>query len=451
MTKFPENFMWGAASASYQIEGGWQEDGKGPSIWDVMSKEPGRMSRGESGDVASDHYHHMREDVALLKEMGLKTYRFSISWSRVLPEGIGKVNEKGLQFYSDLVDELLGAGIQPLVTLYHWDLPYALYEKGGWKNPDIIQWFGEYVKVVVEALSDRVEYWITINEPQMFIGLGYLIGVHAPFEKCFPQELIAISHNVLMAHGNAVKIIRAYAKRTPKVGMSPTGDVFLPDGDTEEAIQTAREKSFAFDPFAFTMGNSWWADPVFLGNYPKAAYEMYPEEMKIVKQEDLELISQPLDFYGFNAYNGTVPFGREENGYSEYGYPGSPKTTCGWDVTPSVLYWSPKFLYERYQLPILVTENGMAGMDWISLDGRVHDMQRIDFLHRYLLELKKAIEEGIPVLGYTCWSAMDNLEWNRGYEMRFGLIYIDYRTQKRTIKDSGYWYKKVIESNGQSL
>lgn len=451
MTKFPENFMWGAASASYQIEGGWQEDGKGPSIWDVMSKEPGRMSRGESGDVASDHYHHMREDVALLKEMGLKTYRFSISWSRVLPEGIGKVNEKGLQFYSDLVDELLGAGIQPLITLYHWDLPYALYEKGGWKNPDIIQWFGEYVKVVVEALSDRVEYWITINEPQMFIGLGYLIGVHAPFEKCFPQELIPISHNVLMAHGNAVRIIRTYAKRTPKVGMSPTGDVFLPDGDTEEAIQAAREKSFAFDPFAFTMGNSWWADPVFLGNYPKAAYEMYPEEMKIVKQDDLKLISQPLDFYGFNAYNGTVTFGREENGYSEYGYPGSPKTTCGWDVTPSVLYWSPKFLYERYQLPILVTENGMAGMDWVSLDGKVHDMQRIDFLHRYLLELKKAIEEGIPVLGYTCWSAMDNLEWSRGYEIRFGLIYIDYRTQKRTIKDSGYWYKDVIESNGERL
>lgn len=448
---FPNDFLWGAASAAYQIEGAWKEDGKGPSIWDVLSKEAGIMKRGESGEVACDHYHRFKEDVALMKEIGLKSYRFSISWSRVLPEGTGKVNEKGLQFYSDLVDELLKAGIKPVVTLFHWDLPQALYERGGWKNPEIVNWFAEYSKVMVEALSDRVEYWITMNEPQMFIGLGYLIGAHAPFEHNSPKELIAISHNVLMAHGAAVKTIRKYAKSKPMVGMAPTGDVYLPIGTKAIQIEEARNKSFAFDPYAFTMGNSWWADPIFLGDYPKEAYEIYPEEMKIVKKEDLELIAQKLDFYGFNAYKGTTTFGLGEDNYTEYGYQGSPKTTCGWDITPEVLYWSPKFLYERYQTPILVAENGMAGMDWVSLDQRVHDMQRQDYLHRYLLQLQKAMEEGIPVLGYHVWSLLDNLEWNRGYDMRFGLIFVDYRTLKRTIKDSSYWYRKVIESNGESL
>jgi beta-glucosidase len=227
---FPNDFLWGASSAAYQIEGAWNEDGKGPSIWDVLSKEPGIMKRGENGEVACDHYHRFKEDVALMKEIGLKSYRFSISWSRVLPEGTGKVNEKGLHFYCDLVDELLKTGIKPVVTLFHWDLPQALYERGGWKNPDIVNWFAEYTKVMVEALSDRVEYWITMNEPQMFIGLVYLIGAHAPFEHNSPNELIAISHNVLMAHGAAVKTIRKYAKCKSMVGMAPTGDVYLPLG-----------------------------------------------------------------------------------------------------------------------------------------------------------------------------------------------------------------------------
>lgn len=448
---FPKDFLWGAASAAYQIEGAWNEDGKGLNIWDVMSKNPGVMAHGETGDIAADHYHHWKEDVAMMKEIGLKTYRFSISWSRVFPEGIGRINEKGLQFYSDLVDELIQADITPLVTLYHWDLPYSLYEKGGWKNPDIVGWFAEYVKVIVENLSDRVEYWITINEPQMFIGLGYLIGAHAPFEKNSPAELVGISHNVLKAHGMAVKAIRKYAKLTPKVGMSPTGDVYLPEKDSPMAIEEARVKSFEFNPYAFTMGNAWWADPVFLGDYPKEAYEIYPEEMKIVTKEDLALISQPLDFYGFNAYNGTTSFQPDNQGYTEYAHQGSPKTSCGWDVTPAVLYWSPKFLYERYKTPLFITENGMAGMDWVSLDEKVHDMQRIDFLHRYLLKLKAAVNEKIPIIGYTCWSVIDNLEWNRGYDMRFGLIYVDFQTQKRTIKDSAYWYRKVIETNGEIL
>lgn len=446
---FPSGFLWGAASAAYQVEGAYNEDGKGPSIWDVMGEKA--IAHGETGRIAVDQYHKMRADVALMKEIGLKTYRFSISWSRVLPEGIGHVNKKGLQYYSDLVDELLKAGIKPMVTLYHWDLPMALQEKGGWANAEIVNWFADYVQVVVDALSDRVDTWITINEPQMFIGLGYCVGAQPPFQHCSPEELIKISHHVLMAHGIAVKAIRERAVLPSKIGMAPTGDVYLPRDDTPEAAEQAREKSFRFDPFAFTMGNAWWADPVFLGDYPADAYRTYPEAMQYIKKEDLELISQKLDFYGFNAYNGTVAYNTPPDQHGEYQYAGSPKTMLDWPVTPEVLYWAPKFMYERYKTPVLITENGMAGMDWVSLDGYVHDWQRIDFLHRYLLELYRAIEEGVPVLGYTCWSVIDNLEWNRGYDKRFGLIFVDYRTLERTVKDSGHWYGQVIRTNGESL
>lgn len=448
---FQKDFMWGAASASYQIEGSYQADGKGLSIWDVLSHEKEKMAYGENGDVACGHYENYKPDVALMKEIGLKHYRFSISWTRVLPDGNGKVNESGLMFYSNLVDELLNAGIEPIITLYHWDLPYQLYKKGGWKNPEIVEWFSQYTKLIVETLSDRVRYWITINEPQMFIGLGYQLGIHAPFEQNSIEELVKISHYTLMAHGAAVKTIRKYAKLKSIVGMAPTGNVYIPENEEKEIVETARKKSFVCQSNFFTMGNSWWADPVFLGDYPKEAYEVMPEAMRIVKKEDLELISQPLDFYGFNVYQGTVTFSEKKETYNEYSYQGCPKTMCGWNVTPEVMYWSCKFLFERYQVPVFVTENGMSGMDWISLDGQVHDMQRIDFLHRYLLNVKRAVEEGIPVLGYTCWSVMDNLEWNRGYDERFGLIYVDYRTLKRTIKDSGYWYRDVIEQNGDNL
>lgn len=446
---FQDNFLWGAASAAYQVEGAFNEDGKGPSIWDAMGERA--IAHGENGRIAADQYHKMRTDVALMKKIGLKTYRFSVSWPRVMPGGIGQINQKGLQYYSDLVDELLAAGIKPIVTLYHWDLPMALQEKGGWANAEIVGWFADYTKVVVGALSDRVEYWITINEPQMFIGLGYCIGAQPPFEKKSPEELIQISHNVLMAHGMAVKTIREKAVLPPKVGMAPTGDVYLPENSLPESVDPARKKSFEFNPYVFTMGNSWWADPVFLGDYPAEAYKLYPDAMQYIKKEDLKLISQKLDFYGFNAYNGTVTHDVPFEEYGEYQYAGSPKTMYGWPVTPEALYWSPKFLYERYKTPVLITENGMAGMDWVSLDGCVHDHQRIDFLHRYLLELHRAIEEGIPVIGYTCWSAIDNLEWNNGFDKRFGLIFVDYRTLERTVKDSGYWYGEVIRTNGESL
>lgn len=443
---FPEKFIWGAASAAFQVEGGWDADGKGPGIWDAMSD--GRIAHGETGQVSCDHYHRYKEDVQLMKKLGLKYYRFSISWPRILPEGTGQVNQKGLEFYSNLVNELIAARIEPMITLYHWNLPYALYQRGGWKNREITEWFTEFVSVVVKALSDRVKYWMTINEPQAFVGLGYMLGCHAPWEHCSEKELAQISHHVLLAHGRAVEVIRKQAKRPPVVGMAPTGKCYLPSDDSLEALETARKRSFGFESIDSIFGNSWWLDPVVFGHYPEEACRVLGDNMPEILPGDMELISQPLDFMGINVYQSEAAYGKD---YEENAYIGAPRTMVNWPVTPDCLYWSIRFFSERYGLPVMVTENGLASMDWVCLDGQVHDAMRIDYLHRHLLGVKRAIAEGYPAIGYLQWSLMDNLEWADGYDKRFGLIYVDYRTLKRTIKDSGYWYRSVIESNGNSL
>lgn len=448
---FSIDFLWGAASAAHQVEGAYNEDGKGLGIWDHFAHQPGYIAYGENADIACDHYHRYKEDVKLMKEIGLKSYRFSISWPRVLPNGTGEINEKGLQFYSDLVDELIKAGIEPLVTLYHWNLPMALYEQGGWKNPQIPQWFAEYTKAVVDKLSDRVKYWMTFNEYQMFAGLGLGIGAMAPFEQNDLQTMMTISANIFRAHGEAVSVIRKYSKQKSIVGMAPTGNVWLPKNETSEEIEDARKRSFAVSKEMYLFGNAWWADPIYLGHFPEGSEEIFGDMLPQFSEEEWECIAQPLDFYGFNAYEGTVEYPIRNDRYGTYAYQGSPKTSIGWSMTPEVLYYAPKFLYERYHKPILVTENGMAGMDWVAMDGRVHDYHRIDFLNRYLLQLEKAIDEGIPVIGYQQWSIMDNYEWCHGYDMRFGLIHVDYRTQKRTLKNSAYWYRDVIKSNGKNL
>lgn len=451
---FPKDFMWGAASAAIQVEGGFDADGKGPGIWDVAAKMPGKVQFQETGDVSCDHYHHFKEDVALMKEIGLKYYRLSISWPRVLPEGTGKVNEAGIAFYSQLVDELLAAGITPMVTLFHWNYPLALHHKGGWMNDESPDWFAEYVQVVTDRLSDRVSWWMTINEPQCFIGLGYQAGIHAPFEQHPVSEIARMSHNVLKAHGRAVQILRSRSKLPAKIGLAPTGGCKAPDFkpgiSQSDAIEEARKASFRASREDFVFGNAWWADPIFLGDYPKEAYESLGNAMPSIRPGDLELIHQPLDFYGFNVYQ-TLADPAPRDQMPSNAYTGSPKTMMEWPVTPEALYWSPKFLYERYHLPILVTENGMAGMDWVCTDGKVHDPQRIDFITRYLREYKRAVDDGVEGLGYMYWSIMDNFEWACGYDKRFGLIHVDYPTQKRTIKDSGYWYRSVIESNGENL
>ena len=444
---FSKDFMWGAATAAYQIEGAYNEDGKGLSVWDVGSTMEGQVKHGETGNVACDHYHRYKEDIKLFKEMGLKYYRFSISWPRIYPNGTGEVNEKGIKFYSDLVDELIAAGITPLVTLFHWDLPYELFVRGGYASPDFPEWFENYTKTVVDALSDRVKYWITFNEPQCFIGFSYWFGGQTPFVKLDKKTVLRMVHNYLLAHGRAVKCIRANAKTEPIIGIAPVGPVRIPDSDSPEDIEKARKDSFSLGASFFSL--SLYSDPIILGKYPDEAYEMFGDAMPEVKPGDMELISQPIDFYGMNIYSSAAA--PVEGGYQYNEYAGVPRTATDWIVDPRVLYWSPKFHYERYGLPILMTENGIAINDVVSLDGKVHDPQRIDFVNRYLLELRRAADDGVPIMGYMYWSAMDNFEWAEGYDKRFGLIHVDYRDQTRIIKDSGYWYKTVIESNGENL
>ena len=447
---FAKDFLWGAASAAPQIEGAWNEDGRGESIWDTLVHEGGHVAHGETCDVACDHYHRWREDVAIMKELGLKSYRFSVSWSRVLPEGTGRVNEAGLHFYVQLCDALLEAGIKPLVTLYHWDLPTALYRKGGWKNPESPAWFEEYTELLAKALGDRAYAWMTFNEPQMFVGLGMLVGAHAPFEHNDDKTLAEVSKNVLLAHGRAVSVLRRLCPKA-LIGMAPTGDCYLPKNETPESIEEARRKSTRLGR-DFVISNTWWADPIFLGKAPEDAEALLGENMYRLTAEEWASVSQKLDFYGFNCYQGTQDYPPPEDGYNNYAWQGSPKTGFGWNFTPQALYYSSKFWYERYGLPVLITENGYAGLDHVMLDGKVHDPQRQDFLHRYLLQVKRAVDEGIPVLGYQYWSIMDNFEWAAGYDPRFGLVYVDYHNNcERTIKDSALWYRDVIASNGENL
>lgn len=446
---FCKDFLWGAASAAHQIEGAYLEDGKGMGIWDTFEQETGYIIRNENGNVACDHYHRYREDVAIMKELGLKSYRFSVSWPRVMPEGYGTVNEKGLQFYIDLVNELTEAGIEPMVTLFHWNLPTAIYELGGWENPQVVDWFEQYTDVVTTALGKKVKYWMTFNEPQLFIGAGLNAGVFAPFEKKSTEALMRISKNVYLAHGKAVRIIRKNCQNSI-VGMAPTGEIVIPRDMNAESIERARKLSFSMKKESFTSSITWWSDPVFFGKIPEDAQAIFGECLPVLTEEEWEIVTEPLDFYGFNIYQGLEDLDSTEE-YGPYAYPGSPKTSMDWNVTPEVLYWSCRFLYERYGKPIMITENGMSSFDWVSLDGKVHDPNRIDFLHRYLRSIKDAVSEGIPVLGYQYWSIMDNFEWIIGYDKRFGLVYVDYRTQKRTIKDSACWYRDVIATNGEIL
>lgn len=438
---FPDGFLWGAASAAHQIEGAFNEDGKGLGIWDVLWE--GKVKHGENGNVACDHYHRFKEDVAIMKEIGLKHYRFSISWPRVLPNGVGEVNEKGLKFYKDLVDKLVSAGIEPVITLYHWNLPMTLHEQGGWKSKQSPEWFEEYTKTVVEALSDKVKYWMTFNECQMFVGQGYVLGSHAPFEsERNPKVIMNITKNVLLAHGKSVKTIRKYAKQDVIVGIAPTGSSFVPKDESPEAIEFARDMTF--NSQHAVMGNQWWGDPIVLGEFPEDIWKPLGFSESPISEKELKEINQPIDFYGYNVY--------QSMNYSNDNWPtGVGATAMDWPITPEVLYWSTRFLYERFKLPIFITENGMANTDFIMLDDKVHDPQRIDFTHSYLRNLKRAVEEEIPVLGYTYWSIMDNFEWAEGYDKRFGLVYIDYKSLERKIKDSGYWYADVIKTNGKNI
>lgn len=449
----PKNFIWGAAAASYQIEGAAQEDGRGASVWDTFSHTIGKTKNGDTGDIACDHYNRFREDVALMKDMGLKAYRFSISWSRILPDGTGKINTIGLKFYSDLVDELIKADIEPFITLFHWDLPQALQDKGGWANIEIVDWFSEYTRIVVDALSDRVSYWMTFNEPLCHILLGHLSGHHAPGLKLSNPEVIRRIHIMNLAHGKAVQTIRQYAKKKSIIGFAPNPSPGVPATDSQEDLDAARAYTLSGSSRGL-YSNGWWLDPILLGEYPKDGIEAmgadFPSDM--IKDGDMELISQKLDFLGINLYTGTLIKHDDSHGFSvcppEVGY---AQNSLTWHVLPESIYYISKFLYEKYQLPIIISENGLTLSDWVSLDGKVHDPNRIDFMHRYIKELKRASMDGIDILGYFAWSVLDNFEWSEGYNERFGLIHVDFNTLKRTPKDSFYWYGELIRQNGDNI
>lgn len=447
---FPDGFVWGAAAAAYQIEGAAYADGKGLSVWDMFTRKAGAVFEGHTGDVACDHYQRYPEDIALMREVGLSAYRLSVSWPRVLPAGRGAVNPAGLDFYDRLVDALLAQGITPYVTLFHWDYPLELYYKGGWLNPDSPAWFAEYASLVTRRLGDRVRHYITLNEPQVFIGMGHLEGIHAPGDKLRFREMLQAGHHALVAHGKGVQVIRAEA-RAAEVGFSPVVTPRLPVSDSEADIAAAHQATFAVKE-KNSWSHSWWMDPVFFGKYPEDGLEFYGGDAPRVGPDDLATISTPVDFLGLNNYQGLLVEGDGAGGYRDVPFrQGHPRTAFNWPITPDSLYWGPRFFFERYGKPLLITENGLSVRDWVAVDGAVHDTARVDFTTRYLRALHRAIRDGADVRGYFHWSILDNFEWAEGYKERFGLIYVDYQTQKRTLKDSAYWYRRVIDSNGAVL
>ncbi len=448
---FPSNFTWGAAAAAYQIEGAWNEGGRGPSCWDTFSQTPGNIFDDHNGNLACDHYHRWREDVALMRQLGLKAYRMSLSWSRIMPDGVGAVNEEGLNFYDDLINGLLEAGIEPWVTLFHWDLPQALQDKGGFLNPEIPEWFAEYTTVVAKRLGDRVNHWMTINEPPVVIGMGYQQGVFAPGRKESHADCLLAAHNLLKAHGRGVQALRAHASGPQQIALAHTAREPIPATDSEADIEAARAKYFGCSERRL-WNIAWWADPIVFGKYPEDGLENFAAELPKITDADMALISEPIDFHAYNCYSGEPvragPDGKAETIKNGWGI-GNPRATLSWlNIAPEAIYWSTRWQTERYNLPMVISENGVCNTDWVHLDGKVHDPQRIDFMHRYLKAMERSIDDGSNVAGYFYWSILDNFEWAEGYKERFGLVHVDYTTQVRTPKDSFHWYKDVIARGG---
>jgi beta-glucosidase len=447
---FPDGFLWGAATASYQIEGAVHEDGRGASIWDTFSHTPGRTANGDTGDIACDHYHRVTEDVGLMRELGLDAYRFSVAWPRVVPEGVGAVNQPGLDFYSRLVDELLGAGIRPVVTLYHWDLPQALDDRGGWLSRDVAQWFAEYTGTVVGALGDRVSHWTTLNEPWCSSVLSYAIGEHAPGHHDTLESMVA-AHHLMLAHGTAVPVIRERcADAEVSITLNPTQVWGPEDGDDLDADAVRRADNAL---------NGLFFGPLFHGAYPDGFLDdtAHLTDHGYVHDGDLRTISAPLDNLGVNNYYPTRVRAAREGEARGNPMPGCegvvsdpprpPLTAMGWEVAPE----SHRLIVERSaresDLPIFVTENGSAWDDVVGADGMVHDPERVAYLHGHLGALADAVEHGLDLRGYFAWSLMDNFEWAHGYDKRFGIIHVDYETQRRTLKDSAREYARIIAAH----
>lgn len=450
---FRDDFVWGVAASAYQVEGRDPDDGAGEMIWDRFIEE-GHTPDKYDARVTCDHMHRYKEDYALMRMLSVKAYRFSISWARLIPDGTGEVNPKAVKLYRDMILSMKENGIEPYLTLYHWELPQALQDRGGWLNDDMPEWFGYYAQKAAECFSDICEHFITLNEPQCFVGIGHLSGWQAPGLKLSYEEVFRIAHNALKAHGTAVKRLREYAVRPVKIGYAPTCGMAYPYSTDPEDIEAAKRVLFGFyNPIDnWTWNVAWFSDPVILGRYPEEGLRKYAQYLPEISDDDMELIHQPLDFMGQNIYNGyMVRMGRDGEPEFVKRPMGSPKTAAGWPVTPDCLYWGVKLLYERYHLPFYITENGMSCHDDVSLDGHVHDPNRTNFLDLYISALQRAADEGVDIRGYFLWTFLDNFEWDKGYTERFGIIHVDFETQKRTVKDSAYWYKKVIDTNGKNL
>jgi beta-glucosidase len=429
MRRFPDGFLWGTATAAYQIEGAHDADGKGPSIWDTFSHLPGKTQNGDVGDVACDHYHRYRDDVALMAELGLNAYRFSISWPRVMPSGHGAPNPAGLDFYSRLVDALLERSITPFITLYHWDLPQALQDRGGWGNRDIATWFGDYAGLLGRTLGDRVRHWITFNEPFAFIVIGHVFGTHAP-GLTDPALAFRASHHLNLAHGAAVRALRATVPRSV-VGITQVSLPAYPATDSDADRAAARR----FDGFV----NRWYWEPPLRGQYPSDIVERLGAIAPRIEPGDLERLSPPIDFFGHNSYTRAVVRDDPESmllGASQVDTH-NPKTEMGWEIYPDHLYDALLRITRDYGAPdIYITENGAAFHDQV-VDGEVKDAQRIDYLYTHLAACQRAIQDGAQLRGYFCWSLLDNFEWAFGYSKRFGIVYTDYASQRRIVKASG--------------
>ncbi len=445
---FPKGFFWGTATASYQVEGAWNEDGKGESIWDRFTHTPGKIKNGDTGDVACDSYHRWQEDIALMRAMDLNSYRFSIAWPRIQPSGMGAANQKGLDYYSRMVDALLETRTRPFVTLYHWDLPQALQDAGGWPNRNMVGRFADYVQLVAKTLGDRVSDWMLFNEPDAFVDLGYLDGIHAPGHTSL-LDFLRATHVVNLAQGEAFRALKA-TRPAARVGtafsMSPC----------EAATESEADQQAARRAHAIT--NTWFLETALHGRYPDAL-TFLPESAMGIKPGDMDKMRAPLDFIGINLYYRTIcsapgPLERASH-LQEWLFPvkmdgghEGPMTDSGWEVWPKSLYDMIMRITRDYNRPVIeITESGCAYNDGPDAAGAIHDSRRIDYHQRYLAGVAQAISEGADVRGYHAWSLLDNFEWAEGYSQRFGLSYVDYPTEKRTIKDSGKWYAKVAAEN----
>ncbi|MBM3126863.1 MAG: beta-glucosidase [Chloroflexi bacterium] len=443
--QFPEGFVWGAATASYQIEGAWNEDGKGESIWDRFSHTPGKIQDGDTGDVACDHYHRWEADLNMMKEGGLKAYRFSTALPRILPQGRGRVNQAGVDFYSRLVDRLLELQIEPFLTLYHWDLPQSLQDEGGWPARPVVDAFMEYADVLSRALGDRVKNWITLNEPWVSAFIGYRLGHHAPGHEDL-GEALAAAHHLLLAHGKVVPILRSNCSGA-NVGVTLNLTPQFPASPSFED----RDAATWMDGYI----NRWFLDPLVGRGYPQDMAKHYGDKMASVKEMDLDTVAVPVDFLGVNYYTRNISRSDripEAENSPRTVFRGDEVTEMDWEVFPEGLYRTLGRLHGEYGFPaIYITENGAAFEDRVNAEGQVDDPARVSYLRRHLEQVHRAIGIGVPVKGYFVWSLMDNFEWGFGYSKRFGLVRVDYRTLQRIPKQSASWYGKVVAENGISI